>query len=143
MSYCKSEAQDLSRKALAGKWKLNWIESGFFPDKDLLFERTSGNLTDYIFELKTDGNILHKNDDSSFECPVGVFTMKDGNWKYENNLLTLELRGEKIADYWYWWIIKYRLEKQGDDKIWLRVNQIIKNRQLSATATWEELIKGK
>lgn len=69
--------------------------------------------------------------------------MKDGNWKYENNLLTLELRGEKIAHYWYWWIIKYRLEKQGDDKIWLRVDQIIKNRQLSATATWEELIKGK
>ena len=143
MSYCKSEAQDLSRKTLVGKWKLNLVESGFFPDKDLLFERTSGNLTDYIFEFKTDGTVLHINDDAVFKCPVGIFTMKDGNWKYENNLLTLELRGQKIADYWYWWIIKYRLEKQGDGKIWLRVDEITKNKQLSATATWEELINEK
>ena len=68
-----------------------------------------------------------------------MFTLKDGNWKSENGFLTLELRGEKIADFWYWWIIRYKVEKQ-KNLMWLKVDKVIKNRMLSATATWEELI---
>ncbi len=141
MTFGKSEAQNLNEESLIGKWELNWIQSGFFPEEDLLFERTSKDLNDYIFELTRDGMILHQNN-SSIKCPVGVFTLKDGNWKYENKSLTLELRGEKIADYWYWWIIKYKVEIQ-EDKMWLRVDEIVKNKQLPATATWEELIDEK
>lgn len=136
----KTEAQEIKTNSFFGKWRLNWVESGFFPKKDLLFESTSQKLTEYIFEFKKDGTVIHKNDPNT-ECPVGVFTLKDGNWKYVNGILTLELRGAKLAEYWYWWIINYKVEKK-DDKMWLKVDKIIKNRQLPVSATWKELIKG-
>jgi hypothetical protein len=138
MAIGKSEAQEKEINSLVGKWELNWMKSGFFPEKDLLFESTSKELTDDVFEFRKDGAILHQND-FNVECLVGMFTLKDGNWKSKNGFLTLELRGEKIADFWYWWIIRYKVEKQ-KNLMWLKVDKVIKNRMLSATATWEELI---
>ncbi|XLS29028.1 hypothetical protein ACJD0Z_17745 [Flavobacteriaceae bacterium M23B6Z8] len=133
-------AQKLNTE-ITGKWELNWAESGFFPEQDLLFERTNKDLSDYIFDFQKDGTVVHFNA-LSIECPVGMFTLKEGSWKIENNLLTLELKGEKIADYWYWWIIRYKVEAY-KDQLWLEVDAILKNRMLPATATWEELMNEK
>lgn len=131
---------------IVGKWELNWIESGFFPDKNLLFERMpeDKDLDQDIFEFKKDGTILHQSNYQLSECPVGTFTIKDGNWKYQDNILTLELRGLKIADYWYWWIIKYKVMRQ-EDKMWLIVDGIIKNKQSSTASisSWEEFLHEK
>ena len=67
-------------------------------------------------------------------------TLRDGNWKLDKNILTLELRGLKIADFWYWWIISYNVKMDGN-KLKLGVKQIIKHREISPTKTWKELIK--
>ena len=98
------QSQELNEDSFIGNWELNWSESGFFPENDLLLESTTKELSDYIFKFTKNGHIEHKNN-SDVECPVGVFTMRDGNWNFNNGFLTLELRGEKIADFWYWWII--------------------------------------
>lgn len=127
-----------NKSDIIGKWELNWAESGFFPTEDLLFERTDKELTEYIFEFQKDGTVLHVND-QPVECPVGMFTLKEGSWKIKNDILTLELKGEKIADYWYWWIINYKIDAKKNG-LWLRIDRIIKNRTLPATASWEELI---
>lgn len=136
MSY---NCQQSNINPFPGLWELKWSESGFFPDDDLLFVKTGKPFSEYIFEFKEDGTVLHGNDDPA-ECPVGAFTVKDGNWKFENNTLTLELRGEKVADYWYWWIIEYSVEIN-KEQLWLRMKRILKNRQLPPTKTWEDLIK--
>jgi len=44
-----------------------------------------------------------------------------------------------ISDYWYWWIVEYEVTIEGDRMI-LKVNKIIKNKKISPTKTWEELI---
>lgn len=132
-----AQGQEVDTNGLIGKWKLNWSESGFFPEENLLFESTTEDLSDYIFEFKKSGNIFYQY--NLGECPVGVFTMKDGNWRFENGLLTLELRGEKIADYWYWWVVRYSVEMNGKT-MFLKVDEIIKNRMLPTTTSWEELI---
>lgn len=139
MVFVKVNSQEMKKNDFIGKWELNWMESGFFPKEDLLFVRTKKSLTQYVFELNENGTIVHKNNPNE-ECPVGEFTLKDGKWKFANNRLTLEMRGEKIADYWYWWVITYKVEMQ-EENMWLRVDKIDKNRMLPATATWEELIQ--
>jgi hypothetical protein len=124
---------------LVGKWKLDWIHSGFFPEHDLLFEKTGSELSDYIFQFNEDGTISYRH--TVEECPVGVLTMKDGHWTHAQGLLRLELRGLKIADYWYWWIIDYRVEKNGNT-MYLKVATVVKNRQISSLLTWDELLHG-
>ncbi|MBS9461317.1 hypothetical protein KIM67_02765 [Flagellimonas sp. 389] len=133
-----TQSQELKEASFVGKWELNWSKSGFFPKDDLLFKNTTKELSDYIFKLNKDGSVEHKNN-SNVECPVGVFTMRDGNWKFDNGFLTLELRGEKIADFWYWWIIQYKPEKKGEN-LYLKVEKVIKNHQIPPTKTWEQLI---
>lgn len=128
-----------SRDPIIGKWRLDWIHSGFFPQQDLLFERTDAELTDYIFQFNADGTISYRH--AIEECPVGVLTVKDGHWTYANGLLRLELRGLKIADCWYWWTVDYRVEFR-DGKMLLRVDTVIRNRQIPSLRSWDELISG-
>lgn len=141
MSTFLSFGQEFNSDNLIGKWRLNWVESGFFPSKDLLFERTNQELTDYIFEFKKDGTVIHQNE-KNVECPVGMFTVKYGTWKSQNDLVTIELRGEIIADSFYWWIIEYKADIQ-KDKMYLKVKEIIKNKQIEPTKTWNDLINEK
>lgn len=95
--------------------------------------------SNYTFEFKADGKIIYLGSLEGMSCPVGVFTMKDGSWNMKNGVLTLELRGLKISDYWYWWIIKYNVTVEAK-KLKLEVLEIIKNREISPMKTWEELI---
>jgi hypothetical protein len=128
--------QNSANLDLVKRWKLT---KGWFPEQNIEFTKTNSYKSNYSFEFKNDGEINYLGSLDGMSCQVGAFTMKDGNWKIKGHILTLELRELKISDYWYWWVIKYNLTVEGD-KLKLEVLQIIKNREISPTKTWEELI---
>ena len=132
-----SISQGLTATDLIGKWELKWMEGGFLPKDDLIFEKTYVELTGYIFAFESDGMLDYHTLGEA--CLVGVFTMRDGHWRLEGDFLTLELRGLKIADYWYWWIIKYKVDLEAN-KMRLKVAEIIKNREVPSHQSWEILI---
>ena len=136
-SFSNSYCQSLSTSDLTKKWELT---EGWFPKENIEFTETKADKLNYAFQFKEDGAISYLGSLESMSCPVGEFTLRDGNWKLDKNILTLELRGLKIADFWYWWIISYNVKMDGN-KLKLGVKQIIKHREISPTKTWKELIK--
>jgi len=125
-----SEENDLQKN-----WKL---EKGWFPNKTLVFIETKSE--EGTFQFREDNKIAYEIDIYDVECPVGLFTLKEGTWKIEGDFLILELKGLKISDYWYWWKIKYdyRIEK---NHMILSVCEILKNKEIPPSKTWEELTK--
>lgn len=124
-------------KEIIGNWTLN---DGWFPKQDLKFKKNRRDDDYMTFKFNPDGVIeyLHK---SQGNCPVGEFTLKDGNWKIEDSKLTIQIRGLKISDYWYWYIIKYNIRKIDNQVLELKVAEIIKEREISPTLSWTDLIK--
>ena len=122
---------------IASSWLL---KDGWFPEQDLSFIRTDKETDEMVFNFRKDGTVEYLNKDFG-SCPVGVFTMKDGKWTKDGQKLTLELRGLKISDYWYWWIIQYNIKELTTDKLKLEVVKVIKKKQIEPTRTWEDLIK--
>jgi hypothetical protein len=110
------------------------LTEGWFPEKNIEFTETNSDKSDYAFEFKDDGTIIYLGSLEGLPCPVGVFTMKNGNRKIQDNFLTLELRGLIISDYWYWRIVKYEATIE-EDRMFLKVNKIIKNREISPIKT--------
>lgn len=118
----------------------NWqLTEGWFPNENLTFKRTDD--TNYVFILLEKGTIAYHTEKGFGDCPVGAFTMQDGNWKKSGQNLTLELRGLKISDYWYWWKVEYKIKELTTNNLKLQVIKIIKNKEISPNLEWEDLIK--
>lgn len=132
-----ASGQSISKSEITKKWQL---KEGWFPLENIQFIETQ--LEDNIFKFEENGNIIHLMSLEYQECDVGNFTMKEGKWTLENNMLTLELRGLIVSYYWYWWKIQYKIEIK-ENKMFLEVVDILKNRQISPTKTWKELIAEK
>jgi len=137
IAFSPAKGQTSSNLDLEKKWQLI---DGWFPEQNIQFIETKSDKSNNVFKFEEDGSVTYLGSLEGMSCDVGEFTMKDGNWNLEDNILTLELRGLKISDYWYWWIVKYRVKIEGYKMI-LEVKEIIKNREISPTKTWEELIK--
>ena len=127
----------ISSTEIVNSWLL---KDGWFPEQDLIFIRTDKETDEMVFNFRKDGKIEYLNKDFG-DCPVGEFTMKDGKWTKDGQKLTLELRGLKISDYWYWWIIQYNIKELTTDKLKLEIVKVIKKKQIEPTRTWEDLIK--
>jgi len=134
-----ANGQRLSKLEITKKWQLR---AGWFPLENLQFIETQMEHASNIFKFEEDGNITHLGSLEGMDCDVGELTMKDGRWTLENNILTLELRGLKVSDYWYWWKVQYKIEIK-ENKMFLEVVKVLKNRQISPTRTWKELIAEK
>ena len=122
-----SQEQHMNRNDFLGIWDLKWLESGFFPDDDLLFSRKTTKYSNYVFEFKDNGTLLHHRS-PNMTCMVGEFSLTTGNWQYENNIMTLELKGAIMADYNFWYILSYRVEKN-KKKMWLKLEKQIKHKR--------------
>ncbi|MBX7225269.1 MAG: hypothetical protein K1X55_04515 [Chitinophagales bacterium] len=126
-----------SRKGvIIGNWAL---EEGWFPSENLKFKKT--NEEDYVFIFKKNGTIDYKTSSGFGDCPVGAFTLKDGNWSKDGQYLILELRGLKISDYWYWWKVQYRINELTEDSLILEVIKVIKSKEINPTLDWEDLLR--
>ena len=131
-----ANGQGLSKSEITKKWQL---KEGWFPLENLQFIETKMEQSNDIFKFEENGTITHLGSLEGMDCDVGELTLKDGKWTLENDLLTLELRGLKISDYWYWWKVQYKIVIE-ENKMLL---EVLKNRQISPTQTWEELITEK
>jgi len=129
-------SQNVTNSDLTKKWELT---NGWFSREGIELSEVISENPKHLFEFNENGTIKHIKRSEPMSCPVGVFTLKDGNWNVKDNILTLELRGLKISDYWYWWIIEYRMKLE-EKKLQLEVLKRIKNREIPPTKTWEELI---
>lgn len=127
---------DLGKVEIASNWSL---EDGWFLYKNLYFKKT--HKEDFVFIFQKDGTIKYRTSKGFGDCPVGAFTMNDGKWIKEGQNLTLELRGLKISDYWYWWKVQYKIKELTADNLKLEVVKIIKNKEINPTLTWEDLMK--
>lgn len=121
---------------IKGSWTR---EKGWFPDENLEFSRSETKKApgSFYFGWKDSLEFVPY---ENVECPVGMFTMRDGNWEREGEFLTLELRGLKVVDYWYWWKIKYKILELTEDRMHLEVVEIYKNKKIDPWLTWEDLI---
>lgn len=134
--YTQNDNTKYNKDNIKGNW---YLYNGWFPDKNLVFTNTNKQKDVFIF--KKNGTIIFRPRQETFDCPVGEFTMKDGKWSLEGDYLTLELRGLKISDYWYWWKIKYKIKVLTKDILILEVIKIVKNKEIDPSLTWEELLK--
>lgn len=133
----KSSSPFLKKAEIKGTWTR---ESGWFPDENLEFSQSKEKRASGTFYFGKKGSLEYVLPEP-VECPVGMFTMKDGNWVKDGEYLTLEMRGLKIADHWYWWKIKYKILKLTEDRMHLEVVEIYKNKKNDPHLTWEDLIK--
>ncbi len=123
-------------KKIASNWDLIPGE-GWFPESNLEFKRTEEK--DFVFIFQENGTVKYVAEDFG-DCPVGAFTLKEGTWKMDGDELTLELKGLKIADYWYWWKIKYKIKELTTDLLKIDVITVLKSKEIDPTKTWEDLI---
>ncbi|WP_010519350.1 hypothetical protein [Croceivirga radicis] len=121
--------QTQTNQNVLGKYRLNWIASGFFPADDLLFEKTAED-GQYVFEFKEDGSFVqHLTAETFGECPVGVFVLEKGFWNLEKGKLSLKMKGEKLADYTFEYEIVYQIKKE-KGKLRLLVDKILTNKEV-------------
>lgn len=104
-------------------WKL---EDGWFPGQDLVLNRTESKSDPMVFVFQKNGMIEYLNTDYG-DCPVGAFTMQEGNWTVEEQYLTLELKGHIISDGSYWWKTKYKIKELSTEKLKLERIKVITN----------------
>jgi hypothetical protein len=117
----------------------NWmLLDGWFPDQDLSFHRI--DQTNQNFRFNEDGTIDYLMPNGFGDCPVGVFTLREGKWLLSEQYLTIELKGLKVSDYWYWWKVRYKIIELTANKLKLQVIKVLKNKEISPTMTWEDLI---
>ncbi|MFK7813068.1 MAG: hypothetical protein AB8B59_11275 [Maribacter sp.] len=108
-------AQELKKANFEGTWELDWIHSGFFPNDDLIFKKSDSSGGQYIFSFEKDGILSQKlGAEGLGECPVGFFTLEKGTWQFAEDAMTLNLKGEKIADYFYDYTIVYSPKLDGE-----------------------------
>ena len=125
------------------KYKLtssNWFITGHLPSNDLILTKTKKQSGYMIFNFKPDNKIVYLGE-LSVDCPVGDFTLKEGNWNLNGDFLTVEIKGLVIADYWYWYKVKYKIDHLSENQIKFKVIEVIKNREIKPTSTWEDLTK--
>lgn len=68
-------------------------------------------------------------------------TLYDGHWKIEGEYLTIELRGYKIADYWYWYNTRFKLINLDRNNMILEMGEIIKNKEMREAMFLEDLLR--
>ncbi|WP_159264413.1 hypothetical protein [Tenacibaculum maritimum] len=118
----------------------NWmLIDGWFPEQNLSFKRI--DKTNQCFKFNHDGTIDYIMPNGFGDCPVGVFTLREGTWSRSEQYLTIELKGLKISDYWYWWKVKYRIKVLSENALELEVIKVIKKKEIDPTLTWEDLVK--
>lgn len=104
------KAQEPRDNNFIGSWELDWITGGFFPHDDLIFKKSDAKEGQYIFHFDS-GGILSQNIgvEGMGECPVGTFILEKGTWRWddEDGYLILALKGNKIADYRFDYVISY------------------------------------
>ena len=122
------------KKEITGIWE---IKNGWFNTQNLMFERTSDS--DQVFKFKKNRTIeyLYKPGD----CDVGVLTLIDGSWNIEGEILTIELRGYKITDYYYWYKTRYKLIQLDRKNMILELLEIIKYKEDENATSVDDLMK--
>jgi hypothetical protein len=133
------KAMQMTKNDFKGNWNLNFVDGNFFPKGNLQLKKTKIKKDDYYI-FKADGTLAYHPGNYEVECAVGLFSPREGTWKLQDNLLTLELKGQVFADYLFWWVIEYKVTIE-KNTMYLTVNKIHKNKKLPPTSTWEELIK--
>lgn len=122
-------AQKITNMDIQGYWKLNWVDGGFFPSDDLIFEKSNNTYGQYFFHFEKGGGLSQDlSQEGMGECPVGVFVLKKGTWRWDKEFLILTLKGEKIADYTFDYEIVY-LPKLEDNILKLGLVEVSKNVQ--------------
>ena len=122
-------AQMIDDHVLIGSWELNWVDGGFFPNDNVLFEKTNAKDGQFIFHFEEGGVFSqHIRPDEMNDCMVGMFTLKNGTWALHKGVLTLCLKGDKIADYAYDYEIAYRPRLEGE-LLTLEVDEVRRNIQ--------------
>lgn len=135
-SFDVTKGQTLSDSLAAGNWLL---KSGWFTSGNLQFIKTNIENSHLVFKFNKNGVIDYFGTIDNMTCPVGALIVEDGNWSLDGNILTLEMRGLKVSDFWYWWIIKYKAKITGG-RLTLKVHDIIKKREISPTKSFEDLM---
>lgn len=123
---------------LPGVWELYWPDNTFFPKGNIQLKRLKKRNDHFVFN--TDGTLKQVVVATDVECVVGEFSLHEGFWKLNKDLVTLELKGQVIADYWFWWIIEYKVSIVNNE-LHLKMKKILKNKTLPPTKTWDDLIK--
>jgi hypothetical protein len=119
---------------MVGNWEL---VKGWFDEGDLEFVKAERKNKPYTFNA--DKSITRLPLRVNF-CAVGVFFLKDGRWSKNDSIVTLEIRGKKVADYWCWYKSEYTIQELSDTLLKLRHVRIIKNKEIKPSSTWEQLI---
>lgn len=122
-------AQEIKKTDITGVWELDWVFSGFFPNDDVDFKKAEGKTGQYIFNFEKGGTISQDlGVEGIGECPVGFFTLTKGSWNLRNGNLTLRLKGDKIADYNYDYVLVYT-PKLENDILKLTLVEVLKKKE--------------